>query len=481
MVQVPYLETNATNTNRAFRIAVGDLVSNIIPFQDGLLETQKEVIMAGMDYVTPWTRDASINTWNGGGLLFPEVTKNTLLSVLENFKGEIRIGGEYWDAIIWATGAWWQYLYTGDKDFLRTAYEAVKNSLAFFEETEFTKELNLFRGGACYGDGISAYPDIYTNTENRFPGIINWPPVNEELAAKPGVGVPTHVLSTNCLYYQAYIIMDKMTKELGLPKDHSWNEKAEAVKQAINKELWNEKSGRYDYFVDKFGGCDYQEGMGQSFAIMFGIADDEKTEKIFNNVYVSPAGIPCVWPAFPRYETPDGKGHGRHSGTVWPHIQGFWAYAAAGSRRSGIFKQELDKLAEHASRDSHFAEIYHPVTGEMYGGRQEWLEQGIIEWKSCVRQTWSATAFLRMILMGLIGMEFKPDGITFRPLMPEGYHTLKLSGLRYRDMVLDIHITGMGQRIKEFSVNGKHGEASIGADTRGNVKINIIMDTLEAD
>jgi cellobiose phosphorylase len=112
----------------------------------------------------------------------------------------------------------------------------------------------------------------------------------------------------------------------------------------------------------------------------------------------------------------------------------------------------------------------------MYGGRQEWLEQGIIEWKSCVRQTWSATAFIRMVLMGLIGLEFNPRGITFRPLMPEGYETLKLSGLCYRDMILNIYISGTGSTIKEFSINGKHSEASIDSDIKGDVEINIVMD-----
>jgi hypothetical protein len=443
---------------------------------EGFLDRDEEVIMAGMDYVTPWTRDASINTWNGAGLLFPEITKHTLLSVLGDFDGEIRIAGEYWDAIIWAIGAWWQYLYTGDRDLLKTAFAAVKNSLKYFEETEFSADLNLFRGGACYGDGISAYPDVYSKTENDFPGIIKWPPVNQDNAAKPGVGVPTHVLSTNCLYYMAYVLMRNMADELNIPADISWSIKADNLKEAINKHLWNEEAGRYDYFVDKFGGCDYQEGMGHSFAIIFGIADKGKAEKIFKNVYVSSAGMPCVWPTFNRYETRDGKGYGRHSGTVWPHIQGFWANAAAMAGKSEIFRHELDKLAEHASRDSHFAEIYHPVTGEMYGGRQEWLEQGIIEWKSCVRQTWSATAFIRMVLMGLIGLEFNPRGITFRPLMPEGYETLKLSGLCYRDMILNIYISGTGSTIKEFSINGKHSEASIDSDIKGDVEINIVMD-----
>jgi glycogen debranching enzyme len=473
---IPYLYTNVENTNRAFRIALGDLVSNIIPFQEGLLQTEEEVVMAGMDYVTPWTRDASINTWNGAGLIFPEITKNTLLSVLEHYDGKIRIAGEYWDAIIWATGAWYHYLYTGDKELLNTAYAATKNSIKFFEETEFTPELNLFRGGACYGDGISAYPDVYVKTENKFPGIINWPPANRELAAKPGVGVPTHVLSTNCLYYMAYVILDKMTIELKSSKDSNWIRKAEALKAAINKELWNEKLGRYNYFADRFGGCDYQEGMGLSFAILFGVADEEKIEKIFQQVKITPAGIPSLWPSFPRYETPDGNGYGRHSGTVWPHIQGFWAHAAAMYGKMETFSKELDTLTEHVVRDSHFAEIYHPITGEIYGGRQEWLEDGIVEWKSCVRQTWSATAYIRMVLNGLVGLNFSSEGINIKPNVPKNYKKIVLKGLHYRKMKLDITIEGTGTIIKDFCINGKQSNSMrIPSDVEGQVVIAIAM------
>lgn len=62
--------------------------------------------MGGAGYDTPWTRDAAINVWNGAGLIWLEVSRNTLLSVLERKAGKLVIGGQYWDAIIWATDAW---------------------------------------------------------------------------------------------------------------------------------------------------------------------------------------------------------------------------------------------------------------------------------------------------------------------------------------------------------------------------------------
>lgn len=50
---------------------------------------------------------------------------------------------------------------------------------------------------------------------------------------------------------------------------------------------------------------------------------------------------------------------GRHMGTVWPQIQGFWAEAAARAAHADVFGHEFFSLVAHAVRDKHFAEIYH--------------------------------------------------------------------------------------------------------------------------
>jgi hypothetical protein len=119
-LRIPALRTNNRTLNDAYRIAIGDLVGNVMPFKSGLLERPAPVILAGLDYGRPWTRDASINAWNGASLIMPEIARNTLLSVVERSDGGIRIGGQYWDCIVWATGAWHHYLYTtGLLPFLR--------------------------------------------------------------------------------------------------------------------------------------------------------------------------------------------------------------------------------------------------------------------------------------------------------------------------------------------------------------------------
>ena len=271
-MKFPHLVTNVRDINRAYRLATANLASNILPFKDGILEKEEPVIIAGLGYSTPWTRDAAINTWNAGGLVCSEEALSTLKSVLAKCDNGYIIDGEYWDRIIWTVGAWQYYLYTGDKDFLKIAYNAVCNSLADFEEKEFTDELNLFRGPACYGDGVAAYPDIYA--KHGTSPIVDFVKYNPELAAKKGFGMPMHSLSTNCLYFEAYVLADKMAAELGI--EAKYQEKASKMKEAINKHFWNEKNGNYDYLVDDFGGCESQEGLGISFAILFDVASDEQ-------------------------------------------------------------------------------------------------------------------------------------------------------------------------------------------------------------
>lgn len=450
----PLFRTGDKCIDRAFRIAVDNVIRNIAPFKGGLLAQEQPVILAGEDYDTPWTRDAAINIWNGVGLFFPDEARNTLLSVLKQEDGKISISGQYWDSPIWSIGAWSYYLYTNDKSFLSLALEAVSNTIAYLEATEFDASLNLFRGPACYADGVSAYPDIYTSTGGSSD-ISDWPRANPRLISTPGYGLPMHALSTNCLYYQAYLLMSCMSNELRLVVALDSLDKSKALKDAINKHFWNPRTDSYRYLIDPFGGSEQQEGLGNCFALLFGIADEQRAEAIFHNQPITPHGIPCLWPTFARYESNDKMSFGRHSGTIWPHIQAFWACASAHYSKVDAFEFEMRNMAEKACQNGQFSELYHPLTGQIYGGIQEGLHpQGKSEeWRSCSRQTWSATGFINMILTGLLGIVFETDGIRFKPMVPKGFKKVEFYNLPYRDMILDIQIEDSGAQITECIVN----------------------------
>jgi glycogen debranching enzyme len=194
--------------------------------------------------------------------------------------------------------------------------------------------------------------------------------------------------------------------------------------------------------------------LGSSYALLFGVADANQAQSVFARQHITPAGIPCGWPNLPRYESEDGNAFGRHMGTVWPQIQGFWAEAAARSGRAKLFGHELFNLAKHARRDRQFAEIYHPLTGEIYGGMQESRGSGIVRWRATSRQTWAATAYLRMILLGLAGMRFNTDGVRLEPCVPDDISLVELRNISYRHMNLNITIHGSGTKLKACAIDG---------------------------
>ena len=98
-MELVHFRSDNPDVNVAYYTAMSDLIANIKPYHGGILPEEKEVIIAGIGYYTPWTRDASINTLNAGDYLFPEISKNTLESVLKEENRKLYIGGEYWDAI----------------------------------------------------------------------------------------------------------------------------------------------------------------------------------------------------------------------------------------------------------------------------------------------------------------------------------------------------------------------------------------------
>jgi glycogen debranching enzyme len=491
------LKTGNFEIDRAFRIALGDMLGNVIHYQSGLLEQPAPCLVAGLSYPDPWTRDTAFNTWNGAGLLIPEVMKNTLLSCLTRGDASagmgtgchdeagsqvppdvVSISGQYWDRIIWTIGAWAYYCQNGDRDFLELAFEAVRNSMAYLEENEWDDEVGLFRGGACIHDGFGAYSDIYIDQEGT--AIFEWPKANPTRRHPKGAGVPMFALSTNCLYAEAYRLVGLMAAELGLPPDARWAERHQRVTTAIRTKFWQPENRHFLFYLDPWGGCGgRQECLGNAFALLFDIATPEQAPQVIANQPRHPYGPPSIWPEWeryakcgldpthcppnrsdiaaeiqvlrgdPRYKT----GFAGHGGAVWPLIQGIWGATMAQQGRADLFGQELRLMAGHFCRAVQSPEVVHPECGLPYGGLQEMPKRGLIDrWVSCYRQTWSATSYLRLILRGLLGIDWEPGGLRIAPCLPTGIEEVSLLGLSYRNARLDIVVRRGARARRETTV-----------------------------
>lgn len=485
MIPLPHLSTDSLQTDRTFRIAVGDALGNIVPSCTGLAGGRPS-LMAGLTYEA-WTRDAAINTWNGLPAFWPEIARDTLLGEV-NAQKELR--GQYWDAVVWVTGAWQYFLWSGDLEFLALAREVSANWLARMEREELGED-GLFRGAACFQDGISGYGDRYA-VAGGSSCITDWVAANPDERAQPGVGLPMRSLSTNCLYLNAYDLIGKMDAALGRTPDGKYAAFAAKLRAAILKNFCME-SGLFRYSVDPWGTDDRQEGMGHAYALMFGLVSDPAA--FVNAVARTPHGIACLWPGYGRYDgTVDGDRAriGRHSGLVWPQVQALWADACAGAGCHEAAFAEMDHLAKKALRDGNFYECYHPDDGLPEGGVQEiepgspadWHEWCLMErhedlpggpllrWVSQPRTTWGATGYLRLVLNICAGLRPQADRLEISPHLLSGMDHLHLAGLRWRAATLDLHVTRSG---KSGLLLDGGPVAAIPADLTGSHQVEVGM------
>ncbi len=416
--------------------------------QTELLSSSPETFLrAGGGYHQPWTRDASVNSWNAASLLEPAVARNTLLAVLKrepDGKLIVQQDNQWWDQVIWVTAAWNHYLVTGDRAFLADAYEAATDTLARRKQQQWNLQFELFQGPSFLNDGIAGYPAPPADpAESRGSFVLAYPGAEKIMA-----------LSTNCLYVAAYRNLARMAHALAKPMGDA-DAQADALAASVRKQFWLPEKGRFGYLLRPDGAesvrlDDSQESAGEAFALLFGVATPDQTASVLKTVQTTPHGIPDSTPAFARF-SPDHPG--RHNVIVWPPIEAFWAQAAAEKGDVPAFTREVDALAGLVNGSGgKFWEIYNGDTGKPDGGWQVGHE-----WTSEQDQTWSATGYLRMIYLALFGMRFSEEGLSFAPTLPEGWGPVTLSGVRYRGATLTITLSGAGQAVRSFTIDGKAG------------------------
>ncbi|MDR5839178.1 MGH1-like glycoside hydrolase domain-containing protein [Caballeronia sp. LZ034LL] len=472
------------------------------------------IIQAGTGYADEvWTRDASINSWNAANLIAPQLAANTLWAVVTpttaqvssydqpsscaqpatsfpaiasltdvlssgtdssiagsstatpaNAKLIVQQDGEWWDQVVWITAAWDHYLMTGDKDFLKAAYPVARRTLAVRKAFNYCSTLNLFQGPSLINDGIAGYPAPPANASDVGSSfVLDYAGASNMLS-----------LSTNGLYYAAYRNLANMARELGRPeKEVSDNETmAGGIKDAINKNFWAPDQKAYEYLIVDPANpvpAQYQEADGTALAVLFGIADDQRARHIIKHAPMMTWGAPDVYPAFPRYSA---QQPGRHDNIVWGVMQGFWAEAQARvGDTNGLASSLNNQALLYQNNNSNFYETYNGDTGIENGG---WQNNTL--YQSQPNQTFSATAYLRMIYRGVFGIEPRVDGLKFEPVLPKSVGDVEISNLRYRNAVLDIKLRGAGDHVKKFKLDGVATSNLVPKDLSGNHTIEISLD-----
>ncbi len=411
----------------------------------GLLRQPLRMIRAGGCYETPWTRDAAINTWAAGRLIVPDAARNTLFAVcVKDESGEpvIQPDDQEWDRVIWVLGAWAWYLANGDRGFLEAARSVAYRALNGLHRTRYDEKAGLYTGGSFFNDGISGYPaDLYEPGMDH--SFVRMHPRTEKIAC----------LSTNCIYCEAWRILDRMNALLGIT-DPVPMARHSALKRAILDTFYDEKTDACAYLRYPDGRLERSlELAGVTFGVLFGILPPQSLGKLHREKW----GIPSIWPPFPGLSSRQRPG--RHNNLIWPFLNGFFIQAAARFGMVEAVELELSDLAVMLGRSDGLYEIYDACDGRVNGGWQIGGDgmQGHL-WDSCRDQTWTASSFLGAVIHGVFGVQIGEDAVSFVPCVPKTLADSSLTGLVIRGTRYDITLEGHGTHIAGVRIDGEQTE-----------------------
>ena len=434
----PQLTTPNMLHTAVYNMALDEMANAVEP--DTTLRTGKE--WAGV-----WTRDVSYSIILSMAYLQPEASRISLMKKV-NKAGKIiqdTGSGGAWpvssDRMIWAVAAYELYKVTGDKDWLKYIYPIICRSI---EDDLLT--VNTDRGLV---KGETSFIDWREQSHPKWMQTVDI--------------YGTEAIGTNVVHATAIGVAAKIATILG---DKAGAEKYgslhDKLVKNINDKLWLEDKG---YYAMYYYGRNYPiinpraETLGESLAILYDVADNQRAKTITESNPTTPFGAAIFYPQIsdmPSY----------HNNALWPFVAAYWALANAKAGNENGVLQAIGSIFRPAALFCTNKENFNLDNGDIY-----------TELNSS-NMLWCLFGNLAMTFRILFGIHYEEDQMTFKPFVPKalaGTRTLK--GYPYRGAKLNITVSGHGDRIKSCTINGKATDvAAISAKKlKGEYDINIVM------
>ena len=318
--------------------------------------------------------------------------------------------------MIWATAAWELYKVTGDKAWLKKAYNIIQNSAKDDYEVAYDKSTRLVKGESSFLDW----------REQTYP---KW--------MQPVDIYESECLGTNAAHYQANVVLSKMA---GLLNDKNaalkYSRVAAGIKQGMNTYLWMPTAGYYGQYM--YGRntkilSPRSEALGEALTVLFGIADGERQKQVIENVPVMDYGVPCIYPQIPNIPP-------YHNNAVWPFVQSYFAQAAAKAANESVVMESIAAIYRPAALWLTNKENFVASNGDFAGTQI-----------NSSNMLWSLSGSLSLIYKVLFGIQYNENGLSFTPFVPAALKGKRsLTNFTYRNAILDINVEGSGQSNQIF-------------------------------
>jgi hypothetical protein len=372
-----------------------------------------------------WTRDLSYAADLGLAMLDPQRVRNSLLFKLSGFRDGVTRAPQVAGTadglqIVQDTGSGGSWPVSTDRITWAFAAEEVLKSLSPLDRQAFAATALKALSNTIDNDRLAAFDQasgLYTGEESfldwRDQSYAAWIP--DDLASMAS----SKALSTNVGHYKALTLAAMLAREQGdAARAARYDGWARDLKRAINARLWLQDAGMYSSLTAAhFDGAPMHkfDWLGQSLAIVTGVADGERARRILASYPHGPMGAPVIWPQqldMPVY----------HNRAMWPFVTAYGLRAAALGRNVAVADAAYDALMRGAALNLSNMENLEWLSGQplLLDEAHPKLIGPVINSR---RQLWSVGAYLGMVVRDVFGVSTTLDGIALAPFV-----TAKLRG-----------------------------------------------------
>ena len=409
------LRTGNVMFDGLYALAVHEAVLNSVarikdPAYDHDQPIAVNVYQTGELWPYVWTRDVSYSVYLALAQFDPQRAVNSLLfktsmvkpSVIGGYRHQIMqdtgSGGSYPDSsdrVVWALGAveTLKFLAEAERErFLKQIYPILHDTIEQDRRLVFDPTDGLYRGEQSFLDW----------REQTYPG---WTKDNVLAIAM------SKALSVNVADYFLLKKASAYAGRMGLKADEiRYTEWAAELKESINRHFFDPDAGLYSTYLLSDGVNEIRvqryDLLGESLAILCGVADPAQVEAILKSYPVGSHGPPVVWPQEPTVPI-------YHNQAIWPFVTAFWIKAARQADEPAAVNAGIRSLEQLAALNLSNMENYDFVSGkaEVKGRR---LNGPVVNSR---RQLWSVAGYLSMVQDIVFGLETSWDGIRFHPFI----------------------------------------------------------------
>jgi glycogen debranching enzyme len=397
-----------------------------------------------------WTRDLSYAADLGLALLDPERVRNSLQFKLSGYRPGVTKAPQVPGTpdgvqIVQDTGSGGSWPVSTDRVTWAFGADAALKTLAPAQRTAFAATALKALSNTIEIDRVAAF-DATVGLYNGEESFLDWR--DQSYAAWIPDNLPfmatSKALSTNVAHYKALTLAARLAREAGQAADaERWEGWASALKAAINARFWLADAGMYSSVTaGHFDGAPLHkfDWLGQSLAMVAGIADPDQARSILARYPHGPMGAPVIWPQQPGQAV-------YHSRAIWPFVTAYGLRAAIDARNVAVADAAYDTLIRAAAVNASNMENLEWLSGQpllKHPGHKE-LDGPVVNSR---RQLWSVGGYLGAVIGGVFGVQATHDGLAIKPFITarlrgeilQGSDSLTLSNLTLRGKRLTVKV-----------------------------------------